>query len=300
MSARFAGRHVAARAGSTVPPSEPVPAARETDWRAERIVSKRATGGSDVQHAAQRHQVILRRLRSEGQLRAVDVASELGVTHETVRKDLLQLEGRGLLKRVHGGALPVETLSYEPSVTARTTQAAEKKRIAAAAVNFVPAEGAILIDAGSTTAALAENLPTTAALTVITNTLPIALTLIGYPNLTVHTVGGRVRATTMAEVDHWALRALSETRVDIAFLGANAFSVEHGLSTPDDSEAAVKRAMVAAARRTVLLADHTKLGKVAVFKYAEMSSIDVLITDTGMSTKDARALERVGVEVVRA
>jgi DeoR family fructose operon transcriptional repressor len=253
-----------------------------------------------VQHASQRHQVILRKLRSEGQLRALDVARELGVTHETVRKDLLQLEGRGLLKRVHGGALPVETLSFEPSVAARTTRAEEKRRIAAAAAALVPAEGAILIDAGSTTAALAESFPTAPTLTVVTNALPLALTLLAYPNLTVHTIGGRVRATTMAEVDHWALRALGETRVDVAFLGANAFSVEHGLSTPDDSEAAVKRAMITAARRTVLLCDHTKLGRVAVFKYAEMSAIDVLVTDSGMTTKDVRDLEAVGVEVIRA
>ena len=164
----------------------------------------------------------------------------------------------------------------------------------------MPTEGAILIDAGSTTAALAENFPTGPKLTVVTNTLPIALTLMAYPNVTVHTVGGRVRPTTLAEVDHWALRALGETRVDVAFLGANAFSVEHGLSTPDDSEAAVKRAMITAARRTVLLSDHTKLGRVAVFKYAEMSAIDVLITDKGMTTKDVRALEAVGVQVIRA
>lgn len=263
-------------------------------------MARTGSSGPDVQHASQRHQIILRKLRSEGQLRALDVAHELGVTHETVRKDLLQLEARGLLTRVHGGALPIETLSYEPSVAARTTMAAEKRRIAAAAADLVPAEGAILIDAGSTTAALAENFPTAPTLTVVTNTLPIALTLMAYPNLTVHTVGGRVRTTTMAEVDHWALRALGETRVDVAFLGANAFSVEHGLSTPDDSEAAVKRAMITAARRTVLLSDHTKLGRVAVFKYAEMSAIDVLVTDTGMTTKDVRALEAVGVQVIRA
>jgi DeoR family transcriptional regulator, fructose operon transcriptional repressor len=274
-------------------------AAPDVDRRAERDVARTA-GSPDVRHATQRHQVILRKLRSEGQLRALDVAHELGVTHETVRKDLLQLEGRGLLTRVHGGALPVETLSYEPSVTARTTLAPEKRRIAAAAADLVPAEGAILIDAGSTTAALAENFPMTAKLTVVTNALPVALTLMAYPNLSVHTVGGRVRPTTMAEVDHWALRALGEVRVDVAFLGANAFSVEHGLSTPDDSEAAVKRAMVTAARRTVLMADHTKLGRVAVFKYAEISAIDVLVTDKGMAMKDVRALQAVGVEVIRA
>jgi len=225
-----------------------------------------------LQHQAQRHQLILRKLRTEGQVRAVDLAQGLGVTHETIRKDLLILDGRGLLRKVHGGALPVEAL----------------------------ADGAILLDAGSTTTALAENFPTRSNLTVITNTLPIALILLAHPNLTVHTVGGRVRPTTMAEVDHWALRALKEVRVDVAFLGTNAFSIEHGLSTPNDSEAAVKSAMVSAARRRILLADHSKLGRTAVFKYAELANIDVLVTDTGMTKKDAQTLERHGLEVIRA
>ena len=263
-------------------------------------MAQRSDAAPDMRHASQRQQLILRTLRATGQVRAVEIANELGVTHETVRKDLVQLESRGLLTRVHGGALPVETLSFEPSVATRTAQSAEKKRIASAAARLVPNDGAILIDAGSTTALLAEDFPTTPQLTVVTNTLPIALSLMGYPNLTVHTVGGRVRSTTMAEVDHWALRALGELRVDVAFLGTNAFSVEHGLSTPDDSEAAVKRAMVSCARRRVLLADHTKLGRVSVFKYADMSSIDVLVTDTGMRLQDARELERAGVEVIRA
>ncbi len=255
---------------------------------------------ADLQHATQRHQQILRTLRSAGQLRALDVAQELGVTHETIRKDLVQLEARGLLRRVHGGALPVETLSYEPSVAARTDLLAEKRRIALAAAELVPSSGAILIDAGSTTAALAEQFPSTANLTVVTNTLPIALTLLGYPNLTVHTLGGRVRATTMAEVDHWALRTLRELRVDVAFLGTNAFSLEHGLSTPDDAEAAVKGAMVSAAARRVLLADHTKLGRLSVFKYADASSIDVLVTDRGMDARDVRLVEEAGIEVILA
>ncbi len=236
---------------------------------------------------------------TEGQLRALDVARDLGVTHETVRKDLLHLEGRGLLRRVHGGALPAQTMSYEPAVTARTNQSAEKRRIAVAAAALVPSEGAILVDAGSTTAALVEQLPPAAALTVVTNALPIALALMAHPQLTVHTLGGRVRATTLAEVDHWALRTLAEVRVDVAFLGTNALSVEHGLSTPDASEAAVKAAMLRTAARTVLLADHTRLGRVSVFTYAEVGAVDVLVTDTGTTLEQAEEIERLGVEVIR-
>ncbi|MEO3937643.1 DeoR/GlpR family DNA-binding transcription regulator [Dermatophilaceae bacterium Soc4.6] len=262
-------------------------------------MTPRQGSGTDLQHATQRHEAILRRLRGDGQLRALEVARDLGVTHETVRKDLLHLEGRGLLRRVHGGALPVEPMSFEPAVTARTSEAAQKRRIAVAAATLVPTEGAILVDAGSTTAALVEQLPPTATLTVITNALPIALALLGRPRITVHTLGGRVRATTLAEVDHWALRSLSEVRVDVAFLGTNALSVEHGLSTPDASEAAVKAAMLRTAARTVLLADHTKLGRVSVFTYAEVGAIDVLVTDTGTTPKQAREIERLGVEVLR-
>lgn len=256
--------------------------------------------GGDLQHASQRHDLILHRLRTDGSLRALDVAQQLGVTHETVRKDLLHLEGRGLLRRVHGGALPVESMSYEPAVPSRTSLGREKQRIAGAAAGFVPATGAILLDAGSTTAALAEHLPPTAELTVVTNALPIALSLLAYPHLSVHTVGGRLRSTTLAEVDHWALRALAETRVDVAFLGTNALSVEHGLSTPDASEAAVKAAMVGTAARTVLLADHTKIGRVSVFAYADLAAVDVLVTDTGATDEQVREIEAVGVEVVRA
>jgi DeoR family transcriptional regulator, fructose operon transcriptional repressor len=113
-------------------------------------------------------------------------------------------------------------------------------------------------------------------------------------------VGGRIRRATMAAVDAWALRDLHELRVDVAFLGTNAFSLRHGLSTPDAAEATVKRAMIDAARLTVLLADHTKFDTEAVFKYAALEMIDVLITDEGLSASDAKALQRdAGIEVVR-
>lgn len=263
------------------------------------VISRTESSGSDLQYATQRQHFIVGKLRREGHLKATDVARELGVTHETVRKDFIALERRGLLRRVHGGALPVESLSWEPLVTQRTTNTDAKRRIAAAAATYVPTEGAVLLDAGSTTAALAENFPVGPRLTVITNTLPIALSLLGRPNLTVHTLGGRVRATTMAEVDHWALRTLGELQVDVAFLGTNAFSVDHGLSTPDNSEAAVKRAMVAAGRQRILLADHTKFRRSAVFKYAELGDMDVLITDKGLTAKDARSIQSLGVEVLR-
>jgi DeoR family fructose operon transcriptional repressor len=178
---------------------------------------------------------------------------------------------------------------------------AEKRRIAAAAAELLPPRGAILLDSGTTTEAFASRLPPATSLVAITNALPVALTLMTHPQLTVHLLGGRVRAATMATIDSWALRDLQEVQADVAFVGANAFSLEHGLSTPDSAEAALKHAMVHAARLTVLLADHTKFGRDAVFKYADLDAVDVLVTDEGMDLADAHELESVaGIEVVRA
>jgi len=106
-----------------------------------------------------------------------------------------------------------------------------------------------------------------------------------------------VRPLTHAEVDDWAIRALAEINVDVAFLGANAISVDRGLTTPDPAEAAVKRQMIAAARRRVLLADHSKVGGVSLCKHADLSDIDLLITDTGLAGADLGALRAAGLEV---
>ena len=257
-------------------------------------------GERELQPVPGRHAAILGALRTRGQVRAVHLADELGVTHETIRKDLLTLESHGLLRRVHGGAMPIESFSYEPHITARTSMTAEKARIAAAAVDFLPPAGAVLIDSGTTTAALVTAIPAGSALVAVTNALPIALALLAHPQLTVHMLGGRVRNTTMASVDAWTLRELHEIRADVAFVGTNAFSLPYGLSTPDAAEAAVKAAMIESARFTVLLADHTKFGHESVFRYADLNAIDVLITDVGLSTTEARALEsEAGIEVVR-
>jgi DeoR family fructose operon transcriptional repressor len=227
------------------------------------------------------------------------MADRLSVSTETIRKDLSELGRQGLLRRVHGGAVAVEDLSFEPAVTARTEYTDEKRRIARAALAEVPDEGAILVDAGSTTACLAEMMPADRDLAVFTSALTIAVTLATRPRLTVHTLGGRVRSRTFAEVDNWAIRALSEIQVDVAFLGTNGFTVEHGLRTPDESEATVKRLMLKAARRRVLLADHSKVGRISLYKYGDLSEIDLLITDTGLSDLDTRRFEDAGVEVVR-
>jgi DeoR family fructose operon transcriptional repressor len=229
------------------------------------------------------------------------LAAEFSVTTETVRRDLTVLERHGLLRRVHGGAIPVERLGFEPALATRDSlMTAEKDRIAKAALAEVPVEGAILLDAGSTTARLAEELPTDRELTVVTHSVTIAMALSARPNLTLMLVGGRLRGRTLAAVDAWALQALVDTFVEVAFMATNGISVERGLTTPDTAEAMVKRAAIACARRTVLLADHTKVGNDHFARFADVSAIDTFITDTGIDPRVADDLAAAGPRVVTA
>jgi DeoR family fructose operon transcriptional repressor len=250
--------------------------------------------------APRRHESILQALAQQGQVNTQQLASQLGVTHETVRKDLIYLQERGLLRRVHAGAVSPRSVAHEPWIGDRTTFTSEKRHIAAAALELVPTSGAVLIDSGTTTAALAAQMQPSSALQVLTNSLPVALTLL--PKVgSVTTLGGRVRPETQATADEWALSHLSEVRVDVAFIGANAASPDQGLATPDRSEAAVKRAFIRAARRRVLLADHSKFERESVYAFATLTDIDVLVTDARMSPRTAAALERAHlVEVIRA
>ncbi|CAN5329929.1 DeoR/GlpR family DNA-binding transcription regulator [soil metagenome] len=251
-------------------------------------------------YADQRKQHILDRLRTSGRIDAVEIAERLGVTHETIRKDLIALERHGLLRRVHGGAVPVQSLSFEPAVETRTEFAAEKVRIAKAARKHLPTEGSVLIDAGSTTAKLVELLPGDRDLTVYTNAVPLAISLLTRPRLIVFTLGGRLRNTTFAEVGDWAARALAEINVDVAFLGTNGISMSRGLTTPDPAEAAVKRLMLGCATKRVLLADHSKFGVVKGTQHADLHDIDLLITDSGLADEHHDELRSAGIDVERS
>src|SRR3954451_7435533 len=149
-------------------------------------------------YAEERQQEILRRTRDAGRVDVVTLAEDFGVTMETIRRDLTVLERAGTLRRVHGGAIPVERLGFEPGLAARdAVLTAEKERIAKAALAELPAEGSILLGARTTTARFAEVLPLDRELIVLTNGLPIAMSLSARPNLTVLLIGGRVRGRTL-------------------------------------------------------------------------------------------------------
>ena len=251
-------------------------------------------------YAEERQAAILSRARTAGRVEVAELAESFDVTPETVRRDLGALERAGLLRRVHGGAIVVDLFGFEPALAVReSVNTVEKISIAEAAVAFLPEDGAIALDAGSSTYRLAELLPVGRELTVVTNSLPIATLLAARKELTVHLVGGRVRDRTLATVDSTAVAYLATVFVDVAFLGINGFSVARGLTTPDSAEAAVKSAFVAAARRTVLLADSSKYDSAHFAHVADLAEIDVIITDSALPDAAAAELEAAGPTVVR-
>ncbi|SFJ81740.1 DeoR/GlpR family DNA-binding transcription regulator [Cellulomonas sp. KH9] len=252
-------------------------------------------------YAPERHQEILTRARADGRVDVTRLAAELDVTPETIRRDLTALERHGLVRRVHGGAIPVERLGFEPGLADRQGPlSGEKERIAKAALDELPDGGAVLLDAGAATVRLAELLPTDRELAVVTHALPVATVLAARPGAVLHLVGGTVRGRTPAAMGTWALRDLAEIHVDVAFLDADGISVEHGVTTPDLAEAAVKRALVAAARRTVVLADHTKVGHVDLAHVVDVADVDTLVTDSDVEPEAVDGIEAAGVRVVRA
>lgn len=252
-------------------------------------------------YAPERHEQILSEARVNGRVEVSAIAASLGVTTETVRRDLRLLEQRGAVRRVHGGAIPIERFSPEAAVAVRAGRLTSQKRaIAARALDEIPQGGTVVLDAGTSTQALVELLPQDIELSVVTNSVPAAALLSSFRGIDLFVVGGRVRGLTGATVGRWSTGALADIRADVAFIGTNGFTTGHGLSTPDQAEASSKRAMIDCAGRVVVLADSTKYGADQFHSFAPLSDIDVLITDRGLPRAAAEEIGAAGPEVVLA
>jgi DeoR family fructose operon transcriptional repressor len=253
-------------------------------------------------YAEERQQAIAALIAQRGRMAVTQLSDLYGVTTETVRRDLAVLEKAGLIRRVHGGAIPADALTIELGTAEREqSRIAEKDRIGKAALEYLPATGgSVLIDAGTTADRAASYLPTDRDLLVVTNSIPIASRVSIAGGIRLHLLGGRVRGVTLAAVGDEALRVLSTLRVDVAFLGTNGITTRHGLSTPDSDEAAVKRAMVTAARQVIVLADSTKVGREDFVSFAPLTQVDTIITDTDLRPSDRDELLAADIEVVTA
>ena len=255
--------------------------------------------GTRLQHDRQRA-IYMLALR-EGSVDVGDLARRYGVTTETIRRDLSDMQSRQLLRRVHGGAILMEGGNHEPLVEARDmVNAEEKLRIARLAIEEVPERGSVIIDSGSTGNRLAEVFPVDRDVHVVTNSLVTALTLSrrGVRELTV--LGGAVRTKRLAMVDDTTREELQHMSVDVLFISCDGLSFQHGLTTPYREEYTIKRAMIERARRVVALVDASKFHNVQMFSFASFDEIDVLITDTRADQEDVEALTSHEMTVQRA
>jgi len=251
--------------------------------------------------AEERRQQILDILRRAGKVTVDDLSARFGVSAPTIRADLTVLEKHGLLRRTHGGALPVESTLYEPPYTIREMRnLAEKRAIARLAATLVQDEETVLLDAGTTTFEIALQLKQRRGLKVVTNSLSIALELMERKDMEIVLLGGSVHPARRALLGELVSHALEVLYVDHAFLSFNGVDAHAGYTSVDFEAAAVKRKMIQHARQVVVVADHAKLGQVAFTQVAPASTAHVLIVDDGASPDLVRAFEELGVRVLVA
>ena len=246
-----------------------------------------------------RHGQLLSLLRQEGVVRLDTLCERLEVSPATIRRDLEELETRGLLRRVHGGAVPVNKLLEEPLFDEKADQfQKEKSRIAQAALEFIEPGETVYLDGGSTVLALARLLKNRDDITVVTNSLRAAMELGGGgPRLLL--TGGQLRRTSQTLVGTLTAPVLQELNLDRAFIGTIGITLKQGMTTTDIDEAFTKKLAIAAAREVTLLADSGKFGKVSFVNAGEISDLRRIITDSGLCDDVARGFDKTGLTLLR-
>lgn len=239
-------------------------------------------------------------IRDSGVIRVEDICEKLQVSAATVRRDLDQLERNGAIRRVHGGAVSVESRLDEPLFEDKTSLAAREKRtIAEAALEFVGPDETIYLDGGSTVLELARLLRDRSNLTVVTNSLHAAHELSGRgPRLIV--IGGELRRLSQTLVGPLTRLLLQDLHLDKAFMGTMGFTLKEGLSTTDPSEAFTKELVMKQARQVIVLADSSKAGKVSFANAGRWEDVDVLITDKAVDKTFAKEFSKTNTKLVRA
>jgi DeoR/GlpR family transcriptional regulator of sugar metabolism len=253
--------------------------------------------------AQQRRSAILDRVRRAGAVKVSDLVVEFRVSDMTIRRDLEALAGRGLLAKVHGGATAVPPgPADEPGFAAKAIrQRAEKSAIAVRAAQLVKPGTAVALSAGTTTAELARRLVGVPELTVVTNSIPVAGVFhrAARTDQTVVLTGG-VRTPSDALVGPVAVAAIQALHVDVLFLGVHGMSERAGFTTPNPLEADTDRALVAAAERLVVLADHSKWGTIGISSIAALADAQVVVTDAALPARARAALAAAVDEVIIA
>lgn len=247
-----------------------------------------------------RHQLILDLLAADGRVEVVGVARRLEVAQETVRRDLRTLENAGHLERVHGGAIALAGDSGRPGVVTPARSQAEHE-LTARVLPLLPRNGTIVMGAGRLNQAVAEAMatdpPEAPGLTVVTNSLDLAIALAQVPGVSVHNIGGTVSPTTRTQEGDWALEELARLHVDVSLVCPAGLHVDTGLSQRTPAAAAVSQAEVSCAQTVIALVDEQVLGHPAFVRFAGIEQVDLVVVSGRPDPAVVQRLRERGVAV---
>lgn len=247
----------------------------------------------------ERRNAILEVVRSEGRVSVKDLSRRFSKSEVTIRQDLNDLKTLGLIRRAHGGALPVVEVAVESSILERSKVAHdEKQRIGVAAAAMIKDGETIVLDSGTTTQEIARNIKTRQGLRVITNGVNIAVELAGLRDLQIIMLGGVLREDSFSIVGHVAEEMLQEFAADKLFFGAAGCDPNFGPSTPTIEEARVNQAMARIARQRILVADSSKFEKRTLCRILPLTNVQTVITDTNLRDSLQRELRDMGIELI--
>ncbi|CAE1146404.1 DeoR/GlpR family DNA-binding transcription regulator [Serratia sp. Tan611] len=248
---------------------------------------------------SQRKKLILEKLASEGQVLAKQLSEMFGLSEDTIRRDLRELDSEGLLQRVHGGALPVSP-AIAPFAERNKQESGAKRAIArAAAAMILPGQVAI-VDGGTTSAELVKQLPLSLQATIVTHSPSVAVGLVDHPQIEVILIGGRLFKHSIVTVGAAAVEAMSHIRADLYFMGVTGVHPTAGLSTGDLEEAYIKRALAARAAETVVLASAAKLNAASQYAIGDITLAQSIIVERATDEALISPLQQAGVSVIKA
>ncbi|GAA0547915.1 DeoR/GlpR family DNA-binding transcription regulator [Paractinoplanes ferrugineus] len=249
--------------------------------------------------AAERRDFLLTRLRSAGKVVAKDIAAEIGVAEDNIRRDLREMAAAGLCQRVYGGALPAAPA--EADYATRTTVAADSKgRVAALAATLIPPGGTAILDGGTTALAVAAALPADLAATIVTHSPTVAAALVSHPTVDVYVLGGRLFRHSVVTCGAATAEAAARITADVFLLGVTGVHHRAGLTTGDPDEAAMKRTLAGRAAETYVLASAEKIGAASPFEVLPLSRVAGIVTDVPADHAELGRLRGLGVQLLEA
>lgn len=256
---------------------------------------------SDFTPTPERQKQILSLLSKQGRLSVAEIVEQFSISEATARRDLETLASQGKAKRVHGGVIAVEQAPPElPILQREGEQVEEKSSIGRVAAELIADGETVFLGSGTTVLEAAKHFRDRKNLTVVTNSLPVLNVLAGVKDITVVSLGGQLRGSELSFIGHITEQALAELRVDKVIMGTRGISLEHGLTNDYLPETLTDRAILKIGRTVIIVADHTKINRVATALLTPLKSMHVFVTDSKADKKFVQVLKKNEIQVVIA